>query len=69
MINEIIYNVTKSREISVEHLTVNEKVEIVRRLNNEKFFLIKGAVSEVVSILNVSAATVYRYLSKINKNI
>jgi len=66
-IQEIIYDVTQSREISVDRLTVDEKVEIVRRLNNEKFFLIKGAVSEVASILNISVATVYRYLSKINK--
>jgi len=68
VINEIIYDVTQSREISVERLTVNEKVEIVRRLNEEKFFLIKGAVSEVAAILNISIATVYRYLSKINKD-
>jgi len=67
VINEIIYDVTQSREISVERLTVNEKVEIVRRLNDEKFFLIKGAVSEVAAILNISVPTVYRYLSKINK--
>ncbi len=67
VIDEIIYDVTKSREISVERLTVNEKMEIVRRLNEEKFFLIKGAVSEVASILNISVPTVYRYLSKINK--
>jgi len=68
MIDEIIFDVTKSREISVERLTADEKMEIVRRLNEEKFFLIKGAVSEVAAILNVSIATVYRYLSKINKN-
>jgi predicted transcriptional regulator YheO len=67
VINEIIYDVTQSREISVERLTVDEKVEIVRRLNEEKFFLIKGAVSEAAAILNISVATVYRYLSKINK--
>ncbi len=67
VIDEIIYDVTQSREISVERLTANEKVEIVRRLNEEKFFLIKGAVSEVASILNISIPTVYRYLSKINK--
>lgn len=67
VIDDIIYDVTKSREISVDRLTVDEKMEIVRRLNSEKFFLIKGAVSEVASILNISVATVYRYLSKINK--
>lgn len=69
MINNIIAGVTHSGEISVDRLTADEKLEIVRRLNAEKFFLIKGAVSEVSNILGVSVATVYRYLSKINKDV
>lgn len=68
MINNIISDVTHSGEISIERLTPDEKVEIVRRLNAEKFFLIKGAVSEVANILGVSVATVYRYISKINND-
>jgi predicted transcriptional regulator YheO len=68
LINGIISDVTNSGEISVERLTVDEKIEIVKRLNTEKFFLIKGAVSEVSEILGVSVATIYRYLSKINKD-
>jgi predicted transcriptional regulator YheO len=67
MINGIINEVTHSGEISIERLTVDEKIEIIRRLNDEKLFLIKGAVSETAAILGVSVATVYRYLSKINK--
>lgn len=69
MINGIINEVTNSGEISIERLTVEEKIEIVKRLNAEKFFLIKGAVSEVAEALGISIATVYRYLSKINKEI
>ena len=69
MINGIINEVTHSGEISIERLTVDEKIEIIRRLNAEKLFLIKGAVSEVASILGVSAATVYRYISSINKGL
>jgi predicted transcriptional regulator YheO len=69
MINGIINEVTHSGEISIERLTVEEKVEIVKRLNAEKFFLIKGAVSEVAETLGISIATVYRYLSKINKDM
>ncbi len=68
VINGIISEVTHSGEISIDRLTVDEKVEIVRRLNAEKFFLIKGAVSEVADILGISVATVYRYISKINKD-
>ncbi len=68
MINGIINDVTNSGEISIERLTVEEKIEIVKRLNTEKFFLIKGTVSEVADALGISIATVYRYLSKINKD-
>ena len=69
MIQGIINDVTHSAGVSVERLTVDEKVEIVRRFNEEKFFLIKGAVSQVSAILGVSEATVYRYLSNINKKM
>lgn len=68
LINNVINEVTHSGEISVERLTVDEKIEIIRRLNAEKYFLIKGAVSEVAAMLGVSVATVYRYLSTINKD-
>jgi predicted transcriptional regulator YheO len=69
LITGIINEVTQSGVISIERLTVDEKIEIVKRLNAEKFFLIKGAVSEVAEILCISEATVYRYLSKINKDM
>ncbi|MDF2613354.1 MAG: YheO domain protein [Clostridia bacterium] len=69
MIQGIINEVTHSAGVAVERLTVDEKVEVVRRLNDEKFFLIKGAVSQVSDMLGVSEATVYRYLSNINKKI
>jgi predicted transcriptional regulator YheO len=67
LINQIINEVTNSGEISIERLTVEEKIEIIKRLNTEKFFLIKGAVSEAADALGISIATVYRYLSKLNK--
>lgn len=69
MINAIIDDVTHSAGIPIERLTVDEKMEIVKRLNNEKFFLIKGAVSQVAVMLAISEATVYRYLSNINKKM
>lgn len=69
MINEMINDVTHSEGIATERLTVDEKIEIVRRLNGEKLFLIKGAVSQVAMMLGISEATVYRYLSNINKKM
>lgn len=69
MINGIINDVTHSSGISMERLTVDEKIEIVRRLNVDKFFLIKGSVSQVASMIGTSEATVYRYLSNLNKKM
>lgn len=69
LINGIINDVTHSTGIAIERLTVDEKVEIVRRLNVEKMFLIKGAVSQVAIMLGISEATVYRYLSNLNKKM
>lgn len=67
LIFDIIYDVTLSRDIEIRRLTPDEKIEVVRRLNGENFFLMKGAVSQIASILDSSDATIYRYLSKINK--
>ncbi len=41
VISDIISDVTNSSGVPVGRLTVDEKMEIVRRLNNEKLFLIK----------------------------
>lgn len=67
LILDIIFDVTRSRDIDTRRLTPDEKIEVVRRLNSENFFLMKGAVSQIASVLDSSDATIYRYLSKINK--
>jgi len=67
MILHIIHKVTGTTRIDTARLTTDEKIEVVRNLNAENFFLMKGAVSQVASIIDASEATVYRYLSKINK--
>lgn len=65
LIDTVIAQVTRSREIAVDRLTFEEKMEVVRRLNEDKLFLLKGAVNEVASVLGVSVPTMYRYLKKI----
>lgn len=67
MILSIVDEVTLALGISADRLTATEKVEIVRRLNEEGFFLMKGAVAQTASILGSSEATIYRYLSSVNK--
>lgn len=51
--------------ISPERMSQEEKTEIVKKLNENGVFLLKGTVSKVASMLKVSEATVYRYLNSI----
>lgn len=53
--------------IPADRLTQEEKISIVKQLNEKGVFMIKGAVSEAALKLNCSDATIYRYLSKIGK--
>lgn len=68
LVMEIIYEVSGKRDIETSRLLPDEKLEVVRRLNNENFFLMKGAVSQIATVLDSSEATIYRYLSKVNRS-
>jgi len=57
----------KNSGILPERMSQDEKIEIIKELNNNGVFLLKGSVSEVASQLKTSEATVYRYLNKIKK--
>ena len=51
----------------ISRLTQAEKIEIVRKLNEKRVFMIKGAVNQVAGKLGISVASLYRYLSAIAK--
>ena len=67
LISEELLRLVGDSSAPRERLTQEEKIEIVRSLNRKGVFLIKGTVSEVASQLCSSEASIYRYLSKINK--
>lgn len=48
-------------------LNQQTKVEIVRQLDVQSIFQIKGSVTEVAKQLDCSDASIYRYLNKINQ--
>lgn len=53
----------------IQSLSKGERVSIVRDLDNEGFFLIKGAIKILASKLMVSKFTIYNYLDQIkNQN-
>ena len=64
----LIEKVLNEIPIPVERLSPEEKIEIVRELNEQGLFLFKGGVSELAKYLKVSEATIYRYLNKIKED-
>ncbi len=56
-------------DIDAAHLTPKEKQHIVKQLNEEGVFILKGAVAEVAKNLSISEPTVYRYLKSTRDSI
>lgn len=62
-IEGIIYSIVSPDFLNQQGaLNKDLKVEIIRQLNEKGIFQIKGAVSQVAKILNISDPSVYRYL-------
>jgi len=65
IITHIIESAVGQLQIPPERLSSNEKIELVKQLNEQGVFLLKGGVMQVAKVLNVSEPTVYRYIQKI----
>jgi predicted transcriptional regulator YheO len=63
-----ISTVIKSTGTAPRRMLQEEKIAVVRRLDQEGIFLLKGAISRVASELEVSEATLYRYLTNVRKS-
>lgn len=55
-------------DIPIDRLNQEEKMSIVKQLNDKGIFMLKGAVSEVAEKLEVSEATLYRYIRAVSKD-
>ncbi|OEZ34671.1 hypothetical protein A6B36_10595 [Lactiplantibacillus plantarum] len=62
---EVTQAVCAKYGVSVEYLKQNEKLEIVRSLYHQGYFLLKDSVSEAAKVLKVSDPSVYRYLQTV----
>ena len=67
LVASALERVLEDPSIPKERLTQEEKMEVVDALNQKGVFLLKGAVSEVAGQLHSSEASIYRYISKLNK--
>lgn len=62
MSEHIVTKITQSKGVKVDYLKAEDKIEVIERLNDRGFFLLKGAVPEIARTLKISEPTVYRYL-------
>ena len=60
--------VSSDNNIPIDRLTQDERLHVVDILNQKGIFMLKGAVSEVAKQLHCSEPSIYRYLSKLNKD-
>lgn len=65
LLSSLITGVLLEYEVSPERMSPDEKMEVIKKLNDKGVFLLKGGVSEVAKHLKASEATIYRYLNKV----
>lgn len=65
VILSLITSVLSEYEVVPERMSADEKMEVVKKLNDKGVFLFKGGVSEVAKYLKASETTIYRYLNKV----
>ena len=63
---QLITQVVQEKAVPPERMTAEEKIDLVRILNDRGVFLLKGAVHVVAERLASSEPTIYRYLQKLN---
>lgn len=68
VVNHLLGKVLNNLDIPVERMSQEEKIEVVRKLNEAGLFMFKGGVGEVAKRLKASEATVYRYLHKVKED-
>ena len=68
-IQEIVDNIIDRTigDRKVDEFSREQKVEVIRFMNDKGLFLIKGATDKVAERLGISKVTVYSYLDEIRK--
>jgi len=65
VLTDIVQNTLSEMGKPVAYMSKEEKVYIVKKLDNQGAFLIKGAIDYVAKVLCVSRYTIYNYLDEI----
>ena len=62
-----IAQIAAAKGCSVASFSPTDRLDVVRRLNADGVFLLKGAVAHVAATLGISEPSVYRYLQKVRR--
>lgn len=65
VLNQLMTETLETSGKPVAYMNKDEKVNIVRKLDEQGAFLIKGAIDAVAKVLCVSRYTIYNYLDEI----
>lgn len=64
IMENVILEVIQQDGVPAERLTKEEKIRIVKLLDEQGIFLLKGAVNYIAKALHSSPASIYRYLNQ-----
>lgn len=67
LVSRSVARLAAERGISPEHLAQADRIDIIRELDANGMFLLKGAVADVATAMGISEPSVYRYLQKVRK--
>ena len=67
LIDRSIAELLESRGMDVASLGQSDRVDVIRHLNGNGVFMLKGAVACAATALGISEPSVYRYLQKVRK--
>ena len=65
-IEEFMQQITQNYTVTLDKLSVNEKLKLLSSLKEKGFFNIRGSVSTVAKYFDCSQSSIYRYLSKLS---
>ena len=67
VIDRSISELLSARGLDVTSLGQSDRVDVIRHLNGNGVFMLKGAVACAATALGISEPSVYRYLQKVRK--
>lgn len=64
MLRDLVEKGISQMDIPPSRMSMQEKVDVVHKLNDQGVLMMKGAVAEIALQLEISEPTVYRYLNR-----